>query len=1091
MFYKIKAKILRYTEYRDKNFEAYMFSTRIKILVGYALLAIVLVSATWMVYDNTRSLSAVNHASERFMARRDIVDSLVFSMLETANAERSVLLGDASKWERFDRALSGSKRHARKLRLLLNDTLKQQRLDTLMALLIAKRENTLLVMNVLKNNSRDIYYNNKVEALHSGRDSIVISPQTKERHEQHETVYEVVKTKRGFFRRLGDAFRKQRTDTISTTRLTHQPSTDTIHHRLNIADSVANALAEIHSEQQRANDRQQGIISTRNDRLQLVSIQLTKRTWQLLEDIQSDEHNALQRVVGKAISSRRAMIVRIAVLGLLAILSAAILVVYILRDIKRERRDRQRILEAKTETERIMQQRERLLLTITHDIKAPAASIAGFIDLLSEYVDRPKAVGYLQSISGSANHLLQLVSALLDYHKLENGKAERHEVSFQPTALVSECVAQMQPLAMAKQLRLATDINVAEDMFCRSDAFRIKQIVNNLVSNAIKYTDEGEVRVGITVLNGWMTLSVSDTGCGMTPEELQSVFNAFTRLPGAQGKEGVGLGLTITREIVTLLGGRINVASTKGKGTTFRVCLPVKVVTNQGIHSGGALVSSAPTKQQVHQQSKHTQGVHLSQVHQQSKEVHQQSKHTQGVHLSQVHQQSKEVHQQSKHTQGVHLSQVHQQSKEVHQQSKQSQPDCLVGALETSAPPKGNSQHHNTSTSQPTISVVIVDDDRLQGQLLNEMLRRIDGVQFDITTTIHADEAISIAVEKNPHIVFTDIEMPEMNGSEIMRRIRSASSATSATDKPVLRTKFVAMTAHEQSIMPQLRSDGFDACLFKPFSVQTLAATICQLTGAAVRVSEKEQNSKLTIAGEAENNSTFNTPHSTLTIEGEAENNSKLKTQNSKLKTALLPFTDGDPEAEAQIIGDIRKSIEEYLEMIGDGSDPERVAKAAHKAMPLLEMIEPGENAWVAPLQTPGGALVSSAPTKQQYGDALVPARLSPLARARSAPIKHQPGGALVSSAPIQQQSGGALVSSTPIQQPGGAPTKQQYSQSEEKNILVGALETSAPPKETTAPSGETTAPPEETTAPPNEQERERLTKQLIEKLKEILCDIY
>ena len=1027
MFYKIKAKILRYTEYRDKNFEAYMFSTRIKILVGYALLAIVLLSATWMVYDNTRSLSAVNHASERFMARRDIVDSLVFSMLETANAERSVLLGDASKWERFDRALSGSKRQARKLRLLLNDTLKQQRLDTLMALLIAKRENTLLVMNVLKNNSRDIYYNNKVEALHSGRDSIVISPQTKERHEQHETVYEVVKTKRGFFRRLGDAFRKQRTDTISTIRLTHQPSTDTIHHRLNIADSVANALAEIHSEQQRANDRQQDIISTRNDRLQLVSIQLTKRTWQLLEDIQSDEHNAMQRVVGKAISSRRAMIVRIAVLGLLAILSAAILVVYILRDIKRERRDRQRILEAKTETERIMQQRERLLLTITHDIKAPAASIAGFIDLLSEYVDRPKAVGYLQSISGSANHLLQLVSALLDYHKLESGKAERHEVSFQPTALVSECVAQMQPLAMAKQLRLATDINVAEDMFCRSDAFRIKQIVNNLVSNAIKYTDEGEVRVGITVLNGWMTLSVSDTGCGMTPEELQSVFNAFTRLPGAQGKEGVGLGLTITREIVTLLGGRINVASTKGKGTTFRVCLPVKVVTNQGVHSGGALVSSAPTKQQVHQQSK---------------EVHQQSKHTQGVHLSplgfrrlpeqEVHQQSKELHQQSKHTQGVHLSQVHQQSKELHQQSKQSQPDCMVGALETSAPPKGKSQHHNTSTSQPTISVVIVDDDRLQDQLLNEMLRRIDGVQFDITTTIHADEAIKIAVEKNPHIVFTDIEMPEMNGSEIMRRIRNASSATYATDKPVLRTKFVAMTAHEQSIMPQLRSDGFDACLFKPFSVQTLAATICQLTGIAVRVSEKEQNSKLTIAGEA-------------------ENNSKLKTQNSKLKTALLPFTDGDPEAEAQIIGDIRKSIEEYLEMIGDGSDPERVAKAAHKAMPLLEMIEPGKNQWVASLQTPGGALVS--------------ARLSPLARARSAPIKQQhPGGALVSSAPTKQQ-------------PWDTPTKQQHPQSEEKNILVGALETSAPP--------------EETTVPPNEQERERLTKQLIEKLKEILCDIY
>ena len=897
-----------------------MFSTRIKILVGYALLAVVLVSATWMVYDNTRSLSAVNEASERLMARRDIVDSLVFTMLETANAERSVLLGDAGKWQRFDEALGSSAANAMRLRPLLADTLKQQRLDSLITLLKAKRENTLLVMKELNNDCRDIYYNNKLEALHSGRDSIVISPQTKERHEQHETVYEVVKTKRGFFRRLGDAFRKQHTDTVSTTRLTHQPSTDTVNHRLNIADSVANVLAEIHSEQQRASDRKQNAISSRNRQLQRVSIQLTKRTWLLIEDIQSDEHNALQRVVGKAMSSRRAMIVRIAVLGLLAILSAAILVVYILRDIKRERRDRQRIIEAKAETERIMQQRERLLLTITHDIKAPAASIAGFIDLLSEYVDQPKAVGYLQNISGSAKHLLQLVSALLDYHKLESGKAERHEVSFAPAALISECVAQMQPLAMEKKLKLVTDVQVAESMLCRSDAFRIKQIVNNLVGNAIKYTDKGEVRVGVNIANRLLIISVKDTGCGMTPDELQTVFNAFTRLPGAQGKEGVGLGLTITREIVTLLGGEINVQSAKGKGSTFTVSLPVKIVTNQGVHLS-PLGSSRLPEQEVHQQSN----------------------------------------------------------------------KCTNKAR--SAPTKGKSQHLNTSTSQPTISVVIVDDDRLQGQLLTEMLQRIEGISFNTTTTIHASEAIAIATESAPNIVFTDIEMPEMNGSEIMRRIRNNAEAQ---QRPCT-TKFVAMTAHEQSIMPQLRSDGFDACLFKPFAVQTLAATICQLTGAAVRVSE---NSTLNIAGEAENNSTFNTQHSTL-------------------RTALLPFTDGDPEAERQIIGDIRKSIEEYLEMIGDGSDPERIAKAVHKAMPLLEMLEPGKNEWLAPLQ---GVHQQS---KQTQG---------------------------VHLSQVHQQS-----------------NKQLHQQTQNDN-LVGALETSAPP---------------------NDQEREILTKQLIEKLKDILCNIY
>ena len=922
-----------------------MFSTRIKILVGYALLAVVLVSATWMVYDNTRSLSAVNEASERLMARRDIVDSLVFTMLETANAERSILLGDAGKWQRFDEALNSSAANAMRLRPLLMDTLKQQRLDSLITLLKAKRENTLLVMKELNNDCRDIYYNNKLEALHSGRDSIVISPQTKERHEQHETVYEVVKTKRGFFRRLGDAFRKQHTDTVSTTRLTHQPSTATINHRLNIADSVANVLAEIHSEQQRANDRKQDAISSRNRQLQRVSIQLTKRTWLLIEDIQSDEHNALQRVVGKAMSSRRAMIVRIAVLGLLAILSAAILVVYILRDIKRERRDRQRIIEAKAETERIMQQRERLLLTITHDIKAPAASIAGFIDLLSEYVDQPKAVGYLQNISGSAKHLLQLVSALLDYHKLESGKAERHEVSFAPAVLISECVAQMQPLAMEKKLKLATDVLVTESMLCRSDAFRIKQIVNNLVGNAIKYTDKGEVRVGVNIANRQLSISVKDTGCGMTPDELQTVFNAFTRLPGAQGKEGVGLGLTITREIVTLLGGNIRVQSTKGKGSTFTVSLPVKIVTNQGVHLS-PLGSSRLPEQEVHQQSN----------------------------------------------------------------------KCTNKA--TSAPTKGKSQHLNTSTSQPTISVVIVDDDRLQGQLLTEMLQRIEGISFNTTTTIHASEAIAIATKSAPNIVFTDIEMPEMNGSEIMRRIRN----NAEVQQQSCTTKFVAMTAHEQSIMPQLRSDGFDACLFKPFSVQTLAATICQLTGVAVRVSE---NSKLKTVGEAENNSKLKIQNSC--------SGKRLYEPSAKLRTALLPFTDGAPEAERQIIGDIRKSIEEYLEMIGDGSDPERIAKAVHKAMPLLEMLEPGKNEWLAPLQGVHLSQVHQQSKQQAHQQS-----------------KHD---SLV----------GALETSAP-------PNKQQAHQQTQNNNLVGALETSAPP---------------------NDQERERLTKQLIEKLKNILCNIY
>lgn len=788
----------------------------IKIVIGYALLAIVLLSATWMAYDNTRSLSGINQANEQLMARRDLVDSLVTSLFETANAERSVLLGDVDQWQKFDKSLGRSKDKLRRLRPFIADSLKRCRIDSLALLLDAKRQNTLLVLAEMGKDQRDIYYNNKVEALQSGRDSVVIHPKTSGRHEQHETVYEIVKSRRGFFRRLGDAFRRQHADTIGVTQIARQQSTDTINHRLNIADNVANALAQIRNEEQRANTRQQMVMANRHEQLQRVSILLARRTSELLEDIQHDEHNAMRKAVDEAVSSHHSIIIKIFAFGLLAIVLAAILVANILRDIRRERRDRDRIVAAKAETERIMQQRERLLLTITHDIKAPAASIAGFIGLLGDYVDRPKAVDYLHNIEHSAQHLLQLVTSLLDYHQLENGKAQAHVASFSPAALVGGCVAELQPLALAKRLSLQGDIRISPSTVCRSDASRLKQVVNNLVSNAIKYTDQGSIVVTSVLSGNRLTISVADTGCGMTEEEQQRIFNAFTRLPGAQGKEGVGLGLSITREIVQLLDGNIRVSSKKGSGTKFTVTIPVETVKEN-------VEIKACNKPQA--------------------------------------------------TISASVEQTYQ---------------CSTDAQQTADAP-----------SSASVSVLVIDDDKLQIQLLREMLARIGGLRLDVATTTRADEAMLLAQKLKPQLVFTDIEMPEINGSEMMRRLRGNA------DSKARGIKFVAMTAHEPSIMPQLRKEGFDACLFKPFSMQTLAATISQTMGILVKPG---------------------------------------------LPPVIMQFADGDPEAAAQIAYSIRSSVAEYLELLADTSNTEHVSRAAHKAMPLLEMLQPGNNQWLAPL---------------------------------------------------------------------------------------------------------------------------------------------
>ena len=805
---------------------------RLKIITGYAILAIVLVFAAQMVYDSTRSLTALNTASERLMERRNIVDSLVYSMLDAANAERSVMMGDTRQWKRFSTSLAESQHKAMQLKQLVSDSVKAMRMDTLANLLAAKRDNAMMVLNILADASGDAVYARKVHDLQSGRDSVVIHPNEITSANNRETVYNIVSTRRGFFRRLSDAFRRQRSDTIATTMQSGRTDSTAMAQGINIADSVAEALADIHHEIKRADTRRQDAIDNRTRSLKLVSIQLAWRTGQMLEDIQSDEHNAMQRAINADMQARRSTMMKIAMLALLAIGAAIVLIVYTLRDIRRQRRDHERIVEAKNETERLMQQRQRLLLTITHDIKAPVASISGFIALLREWVNQPKPVAYLDSIRSSAEHLLQLVGALLDYHQLESGKATTHAVSFNPAQLVSDCATQARPVANKKNLEVVCSLRPGADRMCQADAFRIRQIMNNLIGNAVKYTDRGTITVSAALNGSQLTMSVADTGSGMTESEQQRIFNAFTRLPDAQGKEGVGLGLSITREAVSMLGGTIRVVSQKGKGSKFTVTLPVTVDTNPSAKPATIAGNTAPNE------------------------------------------------------------------------ADNPVPNVINPAPNAASPVPNMAC---VKSSSHPIKVVIVDDDRLQLQLLGEMMARMENISLDIHVTSSADEAIEMIGRLRPQLVFTDIEMPQMSGREMLRHIDCNGIKT------------VAITAHDQSIYTELRAEGFDACLFKPFNVQTLAATLCQLTGIAPSVS----------------------------IPTASVSDAK---QDTALFAPLLVFAEGDAEAEQQIIADTRKSIAGYLEMLNDPNDTASIAKAAHKAMPLLKMLMPDNVEWLADL---------------------------------------------------------------------------------------------------------------------------------------------
>lgn len=809
------------------------FGTSKKIITGYILLAVVIAIATWQVYDNSRLFVALNNASEQLLKRRDVVDSLVCSLLETNNAERSVLLGEGSEWPHFNRSVATSEQMAKQLKPFIADQGQRQRIDTLVELIHMKRENTKRVAQLMAFDNRDAFYRDKVQALQSGRDSVVIHSKLYGQHGQREKVYEIIKSKRGFFRRLGDAFRRQHADTVGVTNILHDTKTDSTAQRINIADSVANILTDIQNEEQKQNSRQQENVAARLNRLQRVSLQLSQRTGLLLEHIQREEKNALQKALGHATQSRHKMVVRIAIIGLVAILIAALLVAYILRDIKRERRDRQRIVEAKTETERIMAQRERLLLTITHDIKAPAASIAGFIELLSEQVSRPKALAYIDSMRHSAIHLQQLVAALLDYHLLESGKAERHDVSFVPQQLAKSCVEEFKPMAAEKGLdiTLGTLTPNCGDLW-RSDAFRVKQIMSNLIGNAVKYTDRGGVKVEIRISpRQHLIIYVSDTGRGMSQADCQRIFDAFTRLPNGQGKEGVGLGLSITREVVQMLGGTITVTSEEGKGSCFTVSLPIK------------------------------------------KEEKKQKKDVE------------------ENVASVETDRSSTEAKEATTENN----DATNGANDAT---NGN----NDATTE--INILAVDDDALQLELFKEMAHKIGGAKLNISTTTSASEAIKLAEETKPQIMFTDIEMPEMSGKDMIKHVKNSDMST------------VAMTAHDQSIMTSLKKAGFSTCLFKPFNAATLAATLAQITRLPLSVKAAEQKAS------------FFAP--------------------------LTAFAEGDTEAEREILTQVGESIKEYRQMLeqglkhnGEELQRDSISRAAHKAMPLLTMLKPGQCGWL------------------------------------------------------------------------------------------------------------------------------------------------
>lgn len=708
----------------------------VKVSIGYVAVAIIMVLAIALVYGNTKSIIAINQASKEYIAKKNTADSTMTSLLKE------------------------------------------------------EQENLRQLSDAMAGKPDKNYLREKVNSLNTGKDSVVVHSKAPQTHEAKSTTVEVVKTRKGFFRRLADAFKKEHAETLSVKKDSNMAVVDTVVTPVNVAENVADILQQIEKKENHEKRSHADNMNKEVEDLKVVSTQLALRSAKQLSDVHQKERGAMQRAISQAMEARRDLLWQMGLLAIVTIAAVMVLIVVIWRDSKKEREYQESLEAANEEIQCVMNQRERLLLTITHDIKAPAASIAGFIDLMGDYVSSQKGMECLHNIKNSAVHLSHLVASLLDYHQLENGLMKVRPTTFSLVRLVAECVEGMRLRAEEKGLRLSYDTTKAEGLFL-ADAFRIRQILDNLVGNAIKYTDCGGVTVKALVSKVMgkhqLTLSVKDTGKGMTTEDKRKVFHAFARLGNAQGIEGAGLGLSITKELVALLDGEIHVYSTVGKGSIFTVTIPVE-----------------PSKEETTKKDAR----------------------------------------------------------------------------------KAFANH----------KILILDDDKLQLQLIQEMLRRIVDDSWRVFACGHVVDALTTLHNERPALMLMDIEMPEMNGTEMIRHVNHAQMTV------------VAMTAHDNSIKGQLLEAGFDDCLFKPFGIDQLA-----------RILGKEAKGQVV-----------------------ADDTTPTDGPSSRFDS-LVAFAGGDEDAAREIVSTVKEELARHLSDLKEMRESailpvENIGKVAHKLLPIASM---------------------------------------------------------------------------------------------------------------------------------------------------------
>lgn len=324
-------------------------------------------------------------------------------------------------------------------------------------------------------------------------------------------------------------------------------------------------------------------IETYTDSLRLHNKELNVKLRTLITSLDEQALSALRNKEVRLKDSYEHSTLVITGLIIFSIILLFVLYLIIQRDIKIKARNRKRLEETIEQNNALLEMRKNIILTISHDIRAPLNIISGSAELAMDTREKKRRNNHLDNIRIVCKHVVHLLNNLLDVYRLNEAKETRNDVPFNLNGLLERIASGFSHVVTDKGILFRQDFKDT-DVNLYGDADRIEQIMDNLLTNAVKFTESGTIALNACYHDGLLTLEVKDTGIGMSQETLSRIFRPFEHLTSATNVDGVGLGLPITKGVVRLLGGEINVTSEIGQGSTFSVTLPLST-TDEPVES--------------------------------------------------------------------------------------------------------------------------------------------------------------------------------------------------------------------------------------------------------------------------------------------------------------------------------------------------------------------------------------------------------------------------------------------------------------------------------------------------------------------------